>query len=121
MQFNDVQLQYESLRDAIDGAIHDVLASGRYILGPQMLAFEEDFARYTRTAKAIAVGSGTDAITIGLRAIGIRPGDDVLVPAISAAATAMAVIAAGARPVFVDVSLEDFNIDPEQCLERRTA
>jgi dTDP-3-amino-3,4,6-trideoxy-alpha-D-glucose transaminase len=121
VQFNDVQLQYESLRDAIDAAIHEVLTSGRYILGPSMVAFEDDFARYTRTAEAIAVGSGTAAITIALRALGVRPGDEVLVPAVSAAATAMAVTDAGARPLFVDVSLEDFNIDPVQCLERRTA
>jgi dTDP-3-amino-3,4,6-trideoxy-alpha-D-glucose transaminase len=120
MQFNDVRLQYESLRDEIDGAIRNVLVSGRYILGPAMLAFEEEFARYTRTAEAIGVASGTDALTIALRSLDVGPGDEVLVPAISAAATAMAVTAIGATPVFVDVSLTDFNIDPEQCLERKT-
>jgi dTDP-3-amino-3,4,6-trideoxy-alpha-D-glucose transaminase len=113
-------LQYESLRDEIDGAIADVLISGRYILGPVMLAFEEEFARYTRAAEAIAVGSGTEALTITLRALGVGAGDEVLVPAISAAATAMAVTNLGARPVFVDVSLEDFNIDPALCLEKKT-
>src|SRR5262245_50878874 len=121
MEFNDVRLQYESLRDEIDSAIRDVLLSGRYILGPVTLAFEEEFARYTRTAEAIAVASGTDALTIALRALDVGPGDEVLVPAVSAAATAMAVAMAGARPVFVDVSLHDFNIDPAQALERKTA
>jgi dTDP-4-amino-4,6-dideoxygalactose transaminase len=121
VHFNDVQLQYESLRDEIDSAVRDVLAGGRYILGPAMRAFEEEFARYTRTAEAIAVASGTDALTIGLRALGVRPGDEVLVPAVSAAATAMAVVAAGAKPVFVDISPDDFNIDPVLCLERRSA
>jgi len=121
MHFNDIRLQYESLRDEIDSAIRDVLLSGRYILGPMVLAFEEEFARYIRTAEAIAVASGTDALTIALRALDVGPGDEVLVPALSAAATAMAVAMVGARPVFVDVSLDDFNIDPVQALERKTA
>jgi dTDP-3-amino-3,4,6-trideoxy-alpha-D-glucose transaminase len=121
MEFNDVRLQYESLRDEIDGAIRDVLLSGRYILGPVTLAFEEEFARYTRTAEAIGVASGTDALTIALRALDVGPGDEVLVPALSAAATPLAVAMAGAKPVFVDVSLDDFNIDPVQALERKTA
>ena len=121
MHFNDVRLQYESLQDEIDSAIRDVLLSGRYILGPMTLAFEEEFARYIRTAEAIAVASETDALTIALRALGVGAGDEVLVPAVSAAATAIAVAMAGARPVFVDVSLDDFNIDPAQALERKTA
>jgi len=121
MHFNDVQLQYESLRDEIDGAVREALASGRYILGPSMVALEEEFARFTRAAYGVAVASGTDALTIGLKAMGVRAGDEVLVPAISAAATAMAVAALGAKPVFVDVSLDDFNMDPALCLERKTA
>jgi dTDP-3-amino-3,4,6-trideoxy-alpha-D-glucose transaminase len=121
VHFNDVRLQYESLFDEINGAIRDVLANGRYILGPAVHAFEEEFARYTRTAEAIAVGSGTDALTIGLRALGIGTGDEVLVPAVSAAATPMAVVAAGAKPIFVDISAEDFNVDPALCLEQKTS
>jgi dTDP-3-amino-3,4,6-trideoxy-alpha-D-glucose transaminase len=121
VHFNDVRLQYESLRDEIDNAIGEVLNSGRYILGPSMSAFEEEFAKYTKTAEAIAVGSGTDALLIGLQAMGVRPGDEVLVPAVSAAATAMAVALIGAKPVFVDISLSDFNIDPALCLERKTS
>jgi dTDP-4-amino-4,6-dideoxygalactose transaminase len=121
VHFNDVRLQYESLSDEINGAIREVLATGRYILGPSVLTFEEEFARYTRTAEGIAVGSGTDALTIGLKAFEVGPGDEVLVPAVSAPATAMAVAAAGAKPVFVDISLADFNIDPAQCLERKTS
>src|SRR6185503_7882689 len=104
MHFNDVQLQYESLRDEIDGAVREALASGRYIFGPSMVALEEEFAKFSRAAYGIGVGSGTDAITIALKAMGVRAGDEVLVPAISAAATAMAVAALGAKPVFVDVS-----------------
>src|SRR5512138_3724477 len=121
MHFNDVQLQYEFLRNEIDGAVRDVLVSGRYILGPAMLALEEDFARYSHAAEGIAVASGTDALTIALRSLGVGRGDEVLVPAVSAAATAMAVAAAGATPVFVDISLSDFNVDPALAVERKTA
>ena len=121
MNFNDVQLRYESLRDEIDNAIEEVLGSGRYILGPRVQAFEDEFAQYCGVVNGIGVGSGTDAISIALRAIGVRAGDEVLVPAVSAPATAMAVTSAGAKPVFVDISLDDFNILPEQCLERKTS
>src|ERR1700674_1672485 len=117
MEFNDVRLRYESLREEIDDAIRDVLTSGRYILGPAVQRFEEEFARYCGVDEGIGVASGTSALTIGLRAIGVRPGDEVLVPAVSAAATAMAVTALGAKPVFVDVSLDDFNMSPEQCFQ----
>jgi len=121
MEFNDVRLKFESLRDEIDHATNAVLSSGRYILGPAVQAFEDEFARYCRAAKGIGVGSGTDALTIALRAVGVRPGDEVLVPAVSAAATPMAVTAFGAKPVFVDISLDDFTISPEQCLERKSS
>ena len=121
MDFNDVRLQYESLRDEIDAVLREVLGSGRYILGPAMHAFEEAFAQYCGTADGIAVASGTDALSIALRAFGVQRGDEVIVPAVSAAATAMAVAQIGAKPVFADVSLDDFNIDPASCLERRTA
>src|SRR5262245_34615138 len=111
MQFNDVRLQYDSLSDEIEDAIVEVFQSGRYILGPNVLAFEDEFARYARASEGIAVASGTDALVIALEAIGIESGDDVLVPAVSAAATAMAVTIVGAKPIFVDVSSDDFNID----------
>ncbi|HEY2383278.1 MAG TPA: DegT/DnrJ/EryC1/StrS family aminotransferase [Terriglobia bacterium] len=120
MEFNDVRLQYESLHEEIDGAIREVLNGGRYILGPAAAAFEQAFARYCRAEDGIAVGSGTDALAIALRAFGVRPGDEVIVPAVSAAATAMAVTQIGGRPVFADISAEDFNIDPSSCFERKT-
>src|SRR5438046_10735580 len=115
MDFNDVRLRYESLSDEIDGAIHRVLSDGRYILGPCVQAFEDEFARYCGVANGIGVGSGTDALSIGLQAISVRPGDEVLVPAVSAAATAIAVAALGAKAVFANVSLDDFHIIPAQC------
>jgi dTDP-4-amino-4,6-dideoxygalactose transaminase len=121
MEFNDVLLSYEALQDEIDSAIRQVLAGGRYIFGPSVQTFEDEFARYCRVADGIAVGSGTDAISIALRAVEVLPGDEVLVPAVSAAATAMAVALAGAKPTFVDVSTDDFNMEPALAVERRTS
>src|SRR5207247_4720564 len=121
MDFNDVRLRYESLREEIDRAIGSVLSGGRYILGPLVETSEDKFARYCGAAREIGVGSGTHALKIGLRAIGVRPGEDVLVPAVSAAATAMSVAAMGASSIFVDFSLDDFNILAEQCLEIQTS
>jgi dTDP-3-amino-3,4,6-trideoxy-alpha-D-glucose transaminase len=121
MDFNDVRLRYESLREEIDEAIRGVLTSGRYILGPAVQRLEEEFGRYCGADDGIGVASGTSALTICLRAIGVRPGDEVLIPAISAAATAMAVTDMGAKPVFVDVSLDDFNISPDQCFQRKSS
>src|SRR5215471_6170383 len=121
MQFNDVQFRCEFLREEIDAAIRGVLTSGRYILGPAVRRFEDEFAGYCRAAEGIGVASGTGALAIGLRAVGVRPADHVLVPAISAAATAMAVTSIGAKPIFVDVSPDDFNLSPEDCFQKRTS
>jgi dTDP-3-amino-3,4,6-trideoxy-alpha-D-glucose transaminase len=92
-----------------------VLESGRYVLGPELEAFEREFAAYVDRRHCVGVANGTDAITIALRALGVGPGDDVIVPGVSFFATAEAVVNAGARPVFAD-------IDPEtHCLTAATA
>src|SRR5262245_4628216 len=106
MEFNDVRLQYEQLSEEIDSAIRAVLSSGRFVLGPTVEAFEEDFARYCKCSSGIGVASGTDALRIALSAAGVSPGDEVLVPAVSAPATAMAVTQFQATPVFVDIHPE---------------
>jgi dTDP-4-amino-4,6-dideoxygalactose transaminase len=121
MEFNDVRLQYEQLSEEIDSAIRAVLSSGRYILGPAVEAFEEAFARYCNCGSGIGVASGTDALRIALASVGVRPGDEVLVPAVSAAATAMAVMQLRAVPVFVDINPEDFTMDPADAAEKRTS
>jgi len=120
MEFNDVRLQYQQLAAEIDAAATGVLASGRYILGPAVQAFEEEFARYCRTSIGVGVASGTDAIRLALVAAGVRAGDEVLVPAVSAAATAMAVVQLRAVPVFVDIDREDFTMDPADAMEKRS-
>jgi dTDP-3-amino-3,4,6-trideoxy-alpha-D-glucose transaminase len=80
-----------------------VLESGRFILGPEVESFEREFADYLGARHGIGVANGTDALTIAIRALGVEPGDEVIVPAISFYATAEAVVNAGARPVFADV------------------
>jgi dTDP-4-amino-4,6-dideoxygalactose transaminase len=88
-----------------------VLASGWYILGPEVEAFEAEFAAACGAAFAIGVGNGTDAIAVILRALGIGPGDEVITSPLSAAYTALAIMMAGARPVFADVDPERLTLD----------
>ena len=99
-------------RDAVQHAIGRVLASGRFILGPEVEAFEHEFAAASGASHAVGVASGTDAITLILRALGIGAGDEVITTPISAAYTAFAIMATGAKPVFADVQPDRLTIDP---------
>lgn len=101
------------LRDTVQR----VMLSGRYVLGPEVEAFEEEFARYVGTDHAVGVGSGTDAITIALRALGVSTGDEVVTVSHSAVATAAAIELAGALPVFVDIDPASGCMDPERLEE----
>jgi len=87
-----------------------VLASGRYVLGPEVEAFEQEFAAFAGVSHCVGVANGTEALTIALRALGIQPGEEVVVPALTFYATAEAVVNAGARPVFCDVDPGTFNM-----------
>ena len=93
-------------------AIDRVLASGMLAQGPEVAAFEAEFAEHVAGRSCVAVSSGTSALLLGLLALGIGPGDEVVVPSFSFAATANAVVLAGARPVFVDIEPHHFNLDP---------
>jgi dTDP-3-amino-3,4,6-trideoxy-alpha-D-glucose transaminase len=99
-------------RAAIDRAIARVVDSGWFILGPEVDAFEAEFARACGGAHAVGVGTGTDAITLILRALDIGPGDEVITPPLSAAYSALAVMMAGARPVFADIDPIRLTLDP---------
>jgi dTDP-4-amino-4,6-dideoxygalactose transaminase len=103
---------YEARRAEIDAAIAGVLAGGRYILGPQTSAFEQEFAAYVGVADAIGVGSGTEALHLALSACGIGPGDEVITVAHTAVATVAAIELCGAEPVLVDVDLQTYTMDP---------
>lgn len=93
----------EEIRPRVQQAVTEVIESGAYIGGPDVSAFESEFAEYLGVKHCVGVGNGTDALMIGLLALGVEPGDEVIVPAVSFFATAEAVAAIGATPVFADV------------------
>lgn len=102
--------QLVPLRERLHAAALEVIDGGRYILGPEVSAFEREFADHVGAAHAVGVGNGTDALMIALRAVGVEPGDDVVVPSFTFFATAEAVAAIGARPVFCDIDPRTFNV-----------
>lgn len=109
----DPGAEYRSLKDEIDVAVSRVLASGRYVLGPEGEAFEREMAAYVGAAHAVGCNSGTDALHLPLVAAGIGAGDEVVVPAFTFFATAEAVSYTGARPVFADIDPGTFNLDAD--------
>ncbi|GAB3377368.1 DegT/DnrJ/EryC1/StrS family aminotransferase [Azotobacter armeniacus] len=120
----DLKSQYASLKDEIDGAIAGVLQEGRFVLGPNVRRFEQEVAAYLGAAHAVGCASGTDALQLALTAAGIGPGAEVITTAFTFAATAEAVVQAGATPVFVDIDPHSLNIDVarvEAALTPRTA
>jgi len=110
----DLTAQYQTIKPEIDAAIQRVLARGQFILGPEVEALEQEIAAYCGTTDAVAVASGTDALELTLRACGIGPSDEVLTPALSFFATAEAIAAVGAKPVFVDIEPLTYTIDPSR-------
>ena len=115
----DPKANYLAHKDEIDKAVHRVLDSGRYILGQEVAAFEQEFARYLGVHHAVGVGSGTDALHVALRACGIGPGDAVITVSHTAVATVAAIHLCGATPVLVDINPETYTLDPS-CLEQAT-
>ena len=101
------------LRDQLDEALLGVLDDGRFILGPNVAAFEREFAESIGARHAIGVANGTEALTIALRALGVGPGDEVVVPSFTFYASAEAIPPTGATPVFCDVDPETFLVTPE--------
>lgn len=112
--FFDLKRLHLPLREELNAAIHKVQNNARYILGPELEAFESEFASYCKTSHCVGVGNGLDALVLSLRALGIGPGDEVILPANTFIATALAVSQVGARVVLVDVLPETANLDPEQ-------
>lgn len=119
----DLKGQYYAIKDEVDAAIKGVLENGQFILGPQVKALEHDIASYVGLPYAIGVGNGTDALVIALRACGIGPGDEVITSPFTFFASAESISAVGAKPVFVDIDPDTFNIDAskiEQTITPRT-
>ena len=110
----DLRRQYHSIKAEIDAAIQRVLESGRFILGQEVEAFEEELARYLGVKHAIGVASGTDALWLSLKAVGVGPGDRVITSPFTFFATAGAIVNVGARPLFADIEPRTYNLDPER-------
>jgi len=119
----DLTAQFKSIESEIRGAIDRVVTSGRYIGGPEVSEFEKEVGAYCQVPHAIACASGTDALILAMRALGVGSGDEVITPAYSFLASASAVALVGGKPVFVDVEPDTYNIDPtkvERAITPRT-
>lgn len=109
----DLKPQYEQIKDQVQAAMNRVLESGQFIMGPDVKLFEQEVAEYLGVKHTVAVNSGTDALVIGLRALGIGAGDEVITTPFSFFATAESISNVGAKPIFADIDPRSFNIDPE--------
>ena len=109
---NLVKQYHNAVRNELQDSWKEILESGSFILGPQVETFERAFAGFCQTKYAVGVGSGTDALILALRAVGIGYGDEVITAVNSFVATAEAIVHAGGVPVFVDINPQTFNIDP---------
>lgn len=119
----NLKRQYTYLKDDIEKVISNILESGAYINGPYTKELESKLAKYLNVKHVIGVANGTDALVIALEALGIKEGDEVITTPFTFFATAEAISVVGAKPVFVDVSLDDFNIDVnkiEKAITERT-
>jgi len=109
----DLKVQYKTIEADVKAAVTNVLDRGDFILGQDVALFEAEFAAFCTVKYAIGCGSGTDALYLALRALDIGQGDEVIMPAMTFVATALAVNQCGARPVLVDVSQDTALINPE--------
>jgi dTDP-4-amino-4,6-dideoxygalactose transaminase len=116
----DVKAQLAPVIDELQRRLGAVVASGRYVLGPEVEAFEREASAYLGVRHAIGVANGTDALVIVLDALGIGPGDEVVCPAFTFFATAEAIARVGAKPVFADVDADTLNLDPADVARRVT-
>ena len=117
VSFFDPRRAYEAQREELDEAFRRVMASGQIVLGPEVEAFEHEFAERMGTGAAVGVASGTDAIELALRALDLPPGAEVLCPNLTSPATPTAILRAGLCPVLVDVDPESLTIDPARAAD----
>jgi dTDP-4-amino-4,6-dideoxygalactose transaminase len=114
----DVKAQYAPLIPRLQAAFAEVLESGKFILGPNVKAFEEEAAAFLGVPETVGVANGTDAIVIVLDALGIGPGDEVICPAFTFYATAESIARRGATPVFAEIDPQTLNLDPQDVADR---
>jgi dTDP-4-amino-4,6-dideoxygalactose transaminase len=108
----DLTAQFRTIEGEIRDAIDKVITSGRFIMGPEVAGFEQEVAAYCQVPYAVGCASGTDALVLAVRALGIGPGDEVVTPAYSFLASASCVALCGATPVFCDIEPDTYNLDP---------
>jgi len=118
MQFLDLKKQYISIKKEIDSAIKRVLDSSVFIGGKEVEEFEQEIARFCGAKYAMGVNSGTDALYLSLKALGIKEGDEVITTPFTFIATAEVIASCGAKPVFVDIDPKTFNIDPDKLFKK---
>jgi len=116
----DLKRQYQIIKEEVEKAVCEQMASGMYIMGKTVADFEKQFADYVGVKHAIAVNSGTDALVISLKTIGIKPGDEVITTPFTFFATAETIASVGATPVFVDVDEKTYNLDVRKIEEKIT-
>ena len=107
----DLKAQYRNLKSELDAAVIRVMENAQFILGPEVAAFEKEFAAYCDADQALGLNSGTSALHLALLAAGIGAGDEVITTPFTFIATAAAIVYTGATPVFVDIEPDTFNID----------
>jgi dTDP-4-amino-4,6-dideoxygalactose transaminase len=112
IRFIDLETQQARIRDRLDAAIARVLAHGQYIMGPEVALLEASLSAFCNAPHTVACASGTDALALALMTLGVRPGEAILIPTFTFAATAEVAPLLGAVPVFVDVRADTFNLDP---------
>lgn len=121
IQLIDLKKQYETIKEETDKNVLEVLSGSQYIMGTNVKEFENEFSQYLGIKHSISVGNGTDALVIALKALGIGEGDEVITTPYTFFATAESISFVGAVPVFVDVELDTFNIDPNKIREKITS
>jgi len=120
IDFANLQYQYQLYKDEIDEAIHKVLDKSNYIMGQEVNELEENLCKFADTKDAITCGSGTDALLLAMMALDIKPGDEVITTPFTFIATAETIALLGAKPVFVDIDEETYNIDVTKIEEKIT-
>ena len=111
LTFVDLKAQYKTIASEVEAVFHEIASSASFILGPQLTAFEKEFAAYCDTTHSVGVASGLDALRLALLALGIGAGDEVIIPANTFIATALAASAVGAKPILVDCDPSTYQID----------
>ena len=112
IQFVDLALQYEALKQPIASRMQAVLSHGKYIMGPEVEELEVRLANFTGATHCITCSSGTEALLISLMALGIGPGDEVITTPFTFVAAVEMIVLLGAKPVMIDIQSSSFNLDP---------